>query len=300
MGEPVFFQDANELATVRNIFKVNNVPTDPTTISLIITDPNQVSTTYTFAAAQITKNGTGDYQKDIASNIEGDWTYEWVGTGTASDVTTGTWHVFGTVLGKLYATVEELKSRLSITDTGDDYELHAACFAASRAIEQACGRHFWRTANTEVRTFTPDDYYCLKLPPFSDLVSVTTLKTDSGGDGTFETTWAASDYQLLPLNATAAPEQRPYREIKAVGSQLFPLPYLSLSRNDRVQITGVFGWPSVPYGIKQAALLLAAETFRLKDAPLGVAGFGDFGAIPVRSSAPKVAYYTLPYKLPAA
>jgi hypothetical protein len=298
VSSTVFFSNANELATVRNVFKVNGVATDPTTISLIVTDPLQVATTYTFGAAQITRNGAGDYQKDIACSIEGDWTYEWVGTGTASDDQAGTWHVFPTQLGKLYATVEGLKSRLGIgaTDTVDDLELHQACFAASRAIEQVCGRHFWRTLSTEVRTFVTDDYYCLNLPPFNDLVSVTSLKTDSGGDGTFETTWTASDYQLLPLNPTAAPESRPYREIRAVGSQLFPIAYTTGSRIDRVQITGVFGWATVPYGIQQAALVLAAETFRLKDAPLGVVGFGDFGAIRVRDN-PKVSYYTSRYKL---
>jgi hypothetical protein len=294
VGATVFFSNVNELATLRNVFKVNGTPTDPTTISLIITDPTQASTTYTFGAAQITRNGTGDYQKDIASSIEGDWTYEWIGTGTASDDTAGTWHVFGTSLGKLYASVETLKSRLGSTTTVDEFEFHQACFAASRGLEWYCERHFWRTATGTARTFVPHDYYCLKLPEFNDLVSVATLKTDAAGDGTFETTWAASDYQLLPQNPSAAPEQQPYTEIRAVGTQTFPQPYTTPARMDRVEITGVFGWPAVPYGIQQAALILAAKTFKIKDAPFGVAGVGDF-VTRVRREDPMFAFYADPY-----
>ena len=48
------------------------------------------------------------------------------------------------------------------------------------------------------------------------------------------------------------------------------------SHQDRIQVTGVFGWPAVPLAVKQAALIAAADLFRLKDAPFGVAGFGEF------------------------
>lgn len=300
MAATVFFESASELATVRNIFKVNALATDPSTVSLTVTDPTQAAVTYTFAAGQITRNAVGDYQKDIACPIDGEWTFEWAGTGTASDVVAGTWTVFETALGKLYPTVDALKSRLGIgaSDAVDEYELHTACFAASRALEQYCERTFWRTPTGTVRTFVPDDHYHLRLPEFCDLVSVATLKTDPDGDGVFETTWAASDYQLLPQNPAAAPEQRPYTKIRAVGAQLFPYPHRT-GRQDRVEVTGVYGWPAVPMGVKQAALLLAAETFKLKDAPFGVAGFGEFGAVRVRAN-PMVTYYADPYRRIAA
>jgi hypothetical protein len=301
MGATMFFESASELATLSNTFEVAGVPTDPTAVTLTVTTPGGVPTAYTWPTGTnlLTHGTAGVFSQNVACSEDGDWEYVWEGTTAASDAVAGTWHVYPTTLGKLYATVEELKSRLGVgaTDTVDDYELHAACFAASRAVEQACGRHFWRTATGTARTFTPTDYYCLDLGPFNDLVSVASLKSDSAGDGTFETTWATSDYQLLPANPSAAPEQKPYTKVKAVGSQLFPILYTGPARDDRVQITGVFGWPAVPYGIKQAALILAAETFRLKDAPLGVAGFGDFGAIRVPPINTKVSYYTSNYKL---
>lgn len=297
MGASVFFQSSNELATLTNTFKVNGVATDPTAVTLTITDPTGAITTYTYGAGQITRSGTGVYTKDIACATAGEWAYQWDGTVTASDATAGTWTVYETSLGHLYCTVEALKSRLGISaaDTIDDYELHAACFTASRWIEQFCERVFYRSAS-EARTFVPTNLYWLKLPEFCDLVSVTSLKTDASGDGVFETTWATTDYQLHPVNPTAGPEQRPYRQVKAVGTLLFPLPVPTLMRSDLIQVTGVWGWPSVPYAIRQAAAVLAAETFKLKDAPFGVAGFGDLGLIRIRDN-PKVAALAGRYQL---
>jgi hypothetical protein len=300
VGATVFFNSANELATLSNTFKVTGTPTDPTAVTLTITSPSNVVTTYTWPSPATLTHGTaGVFSKDIPCGEAGEWQYLWEGTNAASDATAGTWTVQETTVGKLYAPVEALKSRIGLaaTDTVDDYELYEACFAASRAIEHACGRHFWRTATGTVRTVNPTGGYVLKLPAFHDLVSVSALATDSSGDGTFETTWLTSDYQLLPANPAAAPEVKPYTKVKAVGVQLFPLLpcHPALARDDRVQITGVWGWPAVPKGVKQGALILAEELFKLKDAPFGVAGFGDLGVVRVREN-PKVAALIGPYK----
>jgi hypothetical protein len=297
VGASIFYESASELATISNTFQVGGTVTDPSTVSLTITTPSQVATVYTFAAGQITKTSTGVYTKDIACSEDGDWHALWEGTGTASDADAGTtWTVFETTLGKLYPTVAALKSRMGIkpTDVVDDYEIHHACFTASRSIENVCERHFWRTPAGTVRTFVPCDQYQLRLPEFNDLVLVATLKTDGSGDGTFETTWAAADYQLLPHNPSAAPEPKPYTKVKAVGAQTFPVPWTRLARDDRVEITGVFGWPSIPLGVKWASLTLAEEIFAAKDARFGVAGFGEFGAVRVREN-PLIGRLLLPY-----
>jgi hypothetical protein len=272
----VFYNSASELATLTNTFSVNGTATDPTTISLTITSPTGVVNTYTFAAAEITKSATGVYTKDIACTEADDWTYLWTGTGAASDVVAGKWTVFETTLGKLYCSVESLKSRLDETSTRWDHELHSACFTASRWLDSYCDRYFWRTASSEVRTFVPEHRQHLVLPAFNDLVSTTTLKSDDSGDGTFETTWATTDYQLHPLNPSAGPEQRPYTEIRAIGSYSFPLSYGTSVRSDSVQITGAFGWPSVPWGIREAAKILAADTYKGKDLSFETGGEGEF------------------------
>lgn len=273
MSATVFFNATNELATLSNTFRVNGTATDPGSATLTVTSPTNVVTTYT--GGQLTHTSTGVYSKDVTCNESGTWQYQWSGTTSASDETFGTWDVMDTSLGRLYATVEALKSRLRITGTSDDYELHTACFSASRAVEQECERHFWRTTAAEVRTFEPCGYYTLRLPEFNDLVSVASLKTDSTGDGVFDTTWTTGDYQLLPVNPTAAPEVRPYTAVKAIGACTFPRVSGAGTRSDLVQITGVFGWPAVPRMIQQAALILAQDTFGLKDTKFGVAQFGD-------------------------
>lgn len=298
MGATVFYESASELATLSNTFSVSGAATDPTTVSLTVTTPSGTATTYTYAAAQITKSATGVYTKDIACSEDGEWQAVWTGTTAASDVAAVTWTVFETDLGRLYPTIAALKSRLGIaaSDTQDDYELHAACFAASRSIEQYTERIFYRSATGTARTFEPCGLYRLKLGPYNDLVSLASLKTDPSGAGVFSTTWSASDYQMLPVNPAAAPETRPYTKIKAIGSQTFPV-LTGYGRDDRVEVTGVFGWPSVPWAVKKAALMLAEEIH--KSTPYGVAGISDFGVIRVREN-PRIKALIDPYIHPTA
>lgn len=285
MGAAVFFQSTNELARLTNTFTVSGTPTDPTTVGLDVTDPTGLTTSYTYSAT-ISKSGTGVYYKDVPCGIAGEWAFVWTGTGAAADVTAGTFTVQETTIGRLYSTVGALKSRLGITstDTADDYELHAACFAASRSIESHTGRLFWRTAAGTARYFDADNMHTLTMPAFCDLVAVTEVAIDSAADGTYTDVWSASDYQLLPLNPSAAPEQRPYDAIRGVRRS-WPTQWVGSSTLlGRVRVTGTWGWPAVPWPIRQAALILAQETFKAKDTFGGVAGFGEFGVVRLREN----------------
>jgi hypothetical protein len=268
MSTSVFFSSASELATITNTFSVGGVGTNPTTVTVTITSPTGVVTT-----PAATSLGSGAYTVDVTCDEDGEWQYEWVGTGAAVDTAVGTWFVNEIDLGKLYCPIATIKSRLNITHNNSDAELHAACFAVSRWVEGYTERLFWRTDTAVARTFEPTSSGCLELPEYCDLVSITSVKTDTAGDGTFATTWSASDYQLLPYNPDAAPERRPYTDLKAVGSQSFPL---GGRRRNSVQITGVWGWPKVPYGIRQGTAILVADTFKLKDTAFGIEGGADF------------------------
>lgn len=292
----VFFESTSELATLNQTFLVDDVATDPATVTLTVTPPTGVPATYTYAAAEITRLSTGAYRKDVTCSEAGTWGYTWAGTGAATDLAAGTWDVYPTTLGRLYATVEALKSRVGIQDAGDDFELHGACLAASRGIEQFCHRVFYRSQTGTARVLSADSDGWIDLGPFNDLVSASAVGTDTNGDGTFDTTWTASDYQLQPVSPGSGPEQRPYTALKAVGGLRWPLNYGGYLRNERVQITGVWGWPAVPYAIREATLIHAAELYRMKDAPLGIAGFGEFGAVRVRAN-PAVARLAGPYQL---
>jgi hypothetical protein len=257
-------------------------------VSCIITDPSGASVTHTYAGAapaDITKTSTGNYKLDVAcspsvTGIEGLWSYAWVGTGTASDVQPGAWRVLALDQARWYVGPDELKDRLGITDTSDDSIIADVCSATSRWIDQFCGRHFFRM--TDTRTYQPEDIWLLNT---DDLVSVTTLKIDTDGDGVYETTWTSgTDYMLKvgerSFNTGQYGEPRPYTQIQVLkgGGTFFPFTW-AFTHPDRVQITGVFGWPQVPSAIHQAALLIASDWFKLKDAPWGVAGMGDFGVV---------------------
>lgn len=188
-----------------------------------------------------------------------------------------------------YATLAQVKSSLRIQDDLDDDLLELAIESASRQIDSHCERFFYSTSAT--RIYAPQDSYYLET---DDIVSVTSVKTSSLADGTFDTTWASSDYELLPLNGIAGGLITPYNSLKAVGDYLFPV--TTPVQEATVQIVGTFGFASIPTAIKQAAVILASRIFKRNDSPLGVAGFGDLGVVRVSRLDPDVESLVSPYR----
>jgi len=186
-----------------------------------------------------------------------------------------------------YATLAQVKAAMRITDSVDDDLLETAIESASRQIDGHCERRFYTTATT--RIYTPNDSFVCEI---DDLVSITSLKTSSDVDGSFDTTWAASDYQLEPLNAIAGGMDVSYTQIRATGDYLFPLS----GGEATVQVVGTFGWASVPSDIEQACIILSQRQYKRYDSPLGVAGIGDIGIIRVSRIDPDVASILLPYR----
>jgi hypothetical protein len=124
-----------------------------------------------------------------------------------------------------------------------------------------------------------------------------TLKTQTNADGNFDVTWSPSDWQLEPVNGILDGLTVPYTRIRAVGDYLFPTLNANFGLEALVQLTAVYGWPSVPEPITQAVIIQASRIFKRYDSPLGVAGFGDLGAIRVtRALDPDVAQLVEPYR----
>lgn len=192
-----------------------------------------------------------------------------------------------------YCTLADLKSALRIQDDLDDSLLELAIESASRDIDGACERVFYKTANA-TRVYVPRDSFIVET---DDIVSITTLKTSSGGV-TFDITWSAGDYQLEPLNGVSGGLVQPYTAIRAIGSYLFPVwePANLNAQEATVQIVGTFGWNTVPTAIKQATILLAMRLFKRLDSPLGVAGFSDLGAVRVSNIDPDINRLIMPFK----
>jgi len=174
-----------------------------------------------------------------------------------------------------YAELEDLKKTLTLDGLSfADLDIREVITAASRKVDEHTGRRFWADADaTQVRHYSPD--YSDRLW-IDDLVTLTTLKTDDSGDGTFENTWTLNtDFTLEPLNAAADSEPWTTICVHPSGNFYFPVSYPR-----SVEITGKFGWNAVPAQVKTATKMVAHRYLkRLREAPHGVVGFGLDGAV---------------------
>ena len=196
-----------------------------------------------------------------------------------------------------YATRNQIKAALRIgtADTQDDDLIDNCAGAASRLIDGYANRQFWAYGSATTRVFTAGDSFVCEIDDISS--TAITLKTSTLADGVFDVTWTASDYQLEPTNGILDGLTVPYTRIRAVGDYLFPTLNANYGSEALVQLTAVYGWPSVPEPITQAVIIQASRIFKRYDSPLGVAGFGDLGAIRVtRALDPDVAQLVEPYR----
>lgn len=174
-----------------------------------------------------------------------------------------------------YAQVEELAKFLRIDDTVEDTELSMLLEDASRSVDAFCG---WgapfadEAGSATARVFASDRRDLLITHPIGSATGFV-LKTDTSGDGTFDVTWASSDYQLEPLNQIRSGiTDFPYFLVRAVGSYEFPV-----CAEARVQVTAQWGWTSgVPDAVRLATMLLAKSYHDQRHTTAGVA-FGEAG-----------------------
>lgn len=167
-------------------------------------------------------------------------------------------------LGDPYVTLNEMRAYLKIEAgrTEMNPALDAAVAAASRFVDRHCHRQFNKADTATERTFK---------------VSGPTLYVDD-----FYTTdgliidgkaYSADDYTLLPLNGVyEGIPGWPFYRIK-------PFCY----GHGQVTVTAKWGWAQIPTPVKQATYLQAGHLYKLADAPNGVAGMDQFGAIRIRS-----------------
>jgi hypothetical protein len=189
-----------------------------------------------------------------------------------------------------YATLAQVKSALRIQDAIDDSILEMAVESASRAIDGHAARYFY-SSGTATRLYAADDSFIVQTDDISG--TAITLQTSASGDGVFDTTWSPIDYQLEPLNGNVDGLAVPFTRIRAVENYLFPVEV----EQALVKVTAVFGWASVPIAITQATIIQASRIYKRLESPLGVAGFGDLGAISVtRDLDPDVAQLVAPYR----
>lgn len=155
-----------------------------------------------------------------------------------------------------YIALAEVKTELNITSTTHDAVITASIPRADDMITRFCKRSFGQV--DEARYFDG----CAEPLFIDDLVSVTTLKLDEDGDGTYEATMAATDYVLEPYNET------PKRQVRLSADS----DYAGFANGVRrgVEIDGVWGYSSVPAVIAEASLIQVCRWFKRRDSGYGV------------------------------
>lgn len=233
----------------------------------------------------VSGNGTGTLTATVTYTMAGWWLLYWQVTGTGASVEyqrvlVSPSPASGTA--PAYASVEQLKARLAITDDSDDTLLLDALDSASREIDQHCGRRFYADSTATARTYYADSPYCVQVDDFYETAALV-VKTDSGDDGTYETTLTLNtDFFLEPLNGIVDGESGwPYRRLVATSGLIFP----TSGRRPLIQVTAKWGWSAVPRPIVLACLIMAQANYKLRDAAFGAAGVADLGIVTVRTPA---------------
>lgn len=179
-----------------------------------------------------------------------------------------------------YLTASALLATLTVSNPSptQTQDAGAACTAASRAIDNICGRRFYAdTDAAQIRYYSPTDWKWVEI---EDLITLTSLKTrDDGGnvdtaDSGLNTWTATTDFWLTPLNAAQnSANVWPYTriEVNPTGNYTFNAWFPR-----SVKVTGKFGWATTPAPITDATTLLAERVYKMKrEAPLGVIALAD-------------------------
>lgn len=189
-----------------------------------------------------------------------------------------------------YCSVVELREQLD-----DEYQkvsdtlIERAINSVSRAIDNYCGfprRKFWKDPTPTTHIYLPTQTDVLYVDDIADGSSIV-LVTD--GDP-----WTTDDYTLYPLNAELLSPAYAYTKIVTTGSLRFPM---DRTGRPSVSITATHGWSEVPDEVTQACLIRSTSILKRKDAPFGVAGFGEFGtSVRIRAEDPDVADLLAPLR----
>lgn len=189
-----------------------------------------------------------------------------------------------------YATVADLATYMTVNPVTYGDDLAHAITAASRQIDAHCARRFWADSTATSRIYWSKDTRVLMI---DDAWSITSVKSSSADNGTYDVTYTAvTDYQAEPLNGVAdGIDGLPTWRLR------FNKPVLPLdTETPTLQVTAKWGWAAVPEAVRQACLIMAGEIFKLREAPFGVAGFGEMGAVRIGRMSPQATALLRPYR----
>ncbi|MFI2437405.1 phage head-tail connector protein [Streptomyces sp. NPDC018693] len=182
----------------------------------------------------------------------------------------------------VYATLADLKSMITVTDSTRDSLLASKLAAASRSIDKTCGRRFWLDTTATARTINPgrrvvvdEDGSHLLVPDIGDTDGMI-VEVGRGG------TWTDITSQVEAEPTDALDQLEPVTSLLRIGGS-WPT-----GAGWRARVTTRWGFPAYPDVVVEGTRILAARLFKRKDSPEGVLGSSEWGVIRLSRTDPDV------------
>lgn len=174
-----------------------------------------------------------------------------------------------------YASTADLRAYITRSSvTVDDTELALAVTAASRVVDEYCGRQFGQVSTAAARVYTAewDRRRCRWIIETDDISSTDDLAVMVDDDDNQTYDREIDVYRLWPFNADENGD--PWTRI-IVQPDSANLP---TGREGAVEVTAEWGWAAVPTPVKNATLIEANRIFQRRVSPYGIAGSPETGS----------------------
>lgn len=182
----------------------------------------------------------------------------------------------------LYASLDDLKESMKITDNDRDRALARNLAAASRSIDMTTGRRFWLDPSPVARVINPKGRVTLDEDGWhlltKDIGDVDTLVVEVGRAGA----WTDITAQVEAEPTDALDELRPVTSLLHIGGR-WPS-----GGGERARITTRWGWPAISSDVEQATLIQASRLAKRKDSPEGILGSAEWGVVRLTRRDPDV------------
>ena len=269
--------DIGDRLTPQATFTVGGAATDPTQIVVKQQDPAGTETTVTTASSPATlltsdtplarvSAGIFKLNPGIAATSAGHWFFRFEATGVAESaedfqyaVDPSEFYSAAGLTSRALVTLAETKDWLQSqqVDTSEDLDLVRVINDISELAHAEAGREFKRTDSTSSPTVRYFDVnarsYRDRLVAIDDLSAAPTLVRVIASDWTtVVSTVSSASYSLYPLS------REPWAPITAIQlNQNVIRP----AAGQRIEVTGVWGFPAVPGDLRQAVLDEVANVY---------------------------------------
>jgi hypothetical protein len=182
-----------------NFTNVNGVPTNPSTVTLLVQAPDTTQITYT--SGTITNPTTGAFVQNVPVTMTGIYTYQWTGTGALQAVQQGSFTCAATILNGAQPNAIDLTT---IDQVRDWLSMGTATTTADRLYQRlitAASAEFLRLTGRG-----PADNSNPTQSPFVQPVAYNENYDGSGSDTQFVRNWPITAVSKVTVFTTVIPQ----------------------------------------------------------------------------------------------